>query len=87
MVPFSTKNPHTSPSSLAHTTATSAMVPLVIHILAPFNRKPSFTFPARVVIPPGSEPWSGSVRPKQPTASPRANLGSHRSFWATLPKE
>ena len=26
-------------------------------------------------MPPGSEPWSGSVRPKQPTISPRRQAG------------
>ena len=39
-----------------------------------------------VFIPAGSEPWSGSVRPKQPTAFPAPSNGSHRSFCGSLPK-
>ena len=42
-VPFSTRNPRIPSSVLAQTTATSAMVPLVIHILAPLSSQPSFT--------------------------------------------
>ena len=30
-----------------------------------------------VVIPPGFEPWSGSVNPKQPIHSPEANFGKN----------
>ena len=30
-----------------------------------------------VVIPPGFEPWSGSVNPKQPIHSPEANFGKY----------
>ena len=45
---------------------------------------PSFT--ARVIIPLGSEPWSGSVSPKQPIASPRASRGSQARRWASVPK-
>ena len=37
-VPFSIRNPRTTPSSvLAHTTAISAMEPLVIHIFSPLS--------------------------------------------------
>ena len=36
-IPFSTRKPATLPSSLAHTTATSAMLPLVIHIFEPLR--------------------------------------------------
>ncbi len=36
-------------------------------------------------MPPGLEPKSGSVRPKQPIASPVAIRGSHSSFWASDP--
>ena len=46
--------------------------------------RPSHT--ARVAIPPGSEPWSGSVSPKQPTSSPDARPGSQRSRCASEPK-
>ncbi len=34
---------------------------------------------------PGSEPWSGSVRPKQPIHSPLASLGRYFCFWASVP--
>ena len=34
---------------------------------------------------PGSEPWSGSVRPKQPMNSPEASLGRYFCFWASVP--
>ena len=40
---------------------------------------------ARVRMPPGLEPKSGSVSPKQPIASPVAIRGSHSSFWASEP--
>jgi hypothetical protein len=50
--------------------AMSAVDPLVIHILAPLSTQPSALLVARVIIPPGLEPKSGSVRPKQPITSP-----------------
>ncbi|CAM5255351.1 hypothetical protein SFUMM280S_06891 [Streptomyces fumanus] len=34
----------------------------------------------------GSEPWSGSVRPKQPMTSPAAMRGSQVRFCSSLPK-
>ena len=37
-------------------------------------------------IEPGSEPESGSVRPKQPIASPAAMRGSHSCFCSSLPQ-
>ena len=36
-------------------------------------------------MPDGSLPWSGSVSPKQPIASPAAILGSHSFFWSSEP--
>jgi hypothetical protein len=36
-------------------------------------------------MPPGSEPKSGSVRPKQPIASPAAIRGSHSCFCSSEP--
>jgi hypothetical protein len=36
-------------------------------------------------MPPGFEPKSGSVSPKQPIASPAASLGSHFRFCASVP--
>jgi hypothetical protein len=73
-------------SSLAQTTITSAIGELVIHILAPERDQPPGAFFARVAIEPGSEPWSGSVRPKQPISSPVAIFGSQRCFCASEPK-
>jgi hypothetical protein len=40
---------------------------------------------ARVIMLPGSEPWLGSVRPKQPIHSPVASLGRYFCFCASLP--
>ena len=40
---------------------------------------------ARVRIELGSEPLSGSVRPKHPTASPAAMRGSHCCFCSSEP--
>ena len=34
---------------------------------------------------PGSEPWFGSVRPKQPIHSPVASLGRYLRFCASVP--
>ena len=85
-IPFSSRKPLTMPSSsLAQTTATSATVPLVIHILDPLIIQSSPSFTALVAIPPGSDPWFDSVKPKQPTASPDASLGSHLSFCSSVP--
>ena len=47
------------------------------------NPPPAFF--ARDFMPPGSDPKSGSVRPKQPTSSPLASLGRYCSFCASLP--
>ena len=85
LVPRSTMKPRILPSSLAQTTATSAIGALVIQVLAPLRRKPPATFSARVAIEPGSEPWSGSVRPKQPMNSPLASFGRYLRRCASLP--
>ena len=45
----------------------------------------SYGLIARVVMPAGSDPWSGSVRPKQPTHSPDASFGRYFCRWASLP--
>ena len=75
------------PSSVcAHTTAKSATEPFVIHILRPSSTQSSPSRRARVRIDAGSEPWSGSVRPKQPMASPAAMFGSHCCFCSSLPQ-
>ena len=58
----------------------------MIHIFEPSRTQSPPSRRARVRIPPGSEPWSGSVRPKQPIASPVAIAGSQRSLCSSLPK-
>ena len=74
------------PSSVrAHTTATSATEPLVIHILVPSSTQSSPSRRARVRMPAGLEPKSGSVSPKQPIASPAAIRGSHSCFCSSEP--
>ncbi len=76
-VPRSTRKPRIPSSVRAHTSATSAMEPFVIHIFEPWRRHfPPASRTARVRMPAGFEPKSGSVSPKQPTASPRASRGS-----------
>ena len=75
-----------SEAQRAHTSATSATVPLVIHILVPFRRhRPGPSGSARVRIPAGLEPKSGSVSPKQPIRAPLASRGSHLARCASLP--
>jgi hypothetical protein len=68
---FSTRKPRISPSSVrAHTTATSAIEPFVIHIFEPERIQSEPSWRACVRMAPGSEPASDSVSPKQPIASP-----------------
>ncbi len=74
------------PSSVrAQTTATSAMEPLVIHIFRPDSTQSVPSRRAEVRIAAGSDPASGSVRPKQPIASPAAIPGSHSCLCASDP--
>ncbi len=84
-VPASTRKPCTPSSVCAHTIATSARLPLVIHILLPLRRQPSPSRTARVCIAAGSEPPCASVRPKQPIALPAAIAGNQRCRCAWLP--
>ncbi len=60
---------------VAHTTARSAIAPLVIHIFEPFTTQSVPRLFAWVFMLAGSEPPCGSVRPKQPMTSPRAMRG------------
>mmetsp|Transcript_22897 Transcript_22897/g.67365 ORF Transcript_22897/g.67365 Transcript_22897/m.67365 type:complete len:287 (+) Transcript_22897:203-1063(+) len=87
----SIRKPRTAPlsaSARAQTSSRSAMGELVIHVLPPerTHSRAVASQTARVPIPAGSEPWSGSVRPKQPTASPVARRGSHSAFCSSEPK-
>src|SRR6266513_1529529 len=78
--PRSTSNPRIVPSAFAQTTATSATDPFVIHAFAPLSPT---EWPSRrelVRMPPGFEPKSGSVKPKQPIFSPDASFGIQKSF-------
>ncbi|MEZ5372084.1 MAG: hypothetical protein R2704_05010 [Microthrixaceae bacterium] len=85
-VSVGTTKPRTPSSVPAHTTATSATEPLVIHILVPLStQSPPASCLANVRIDDGSEPESGSVRPKQPMASPAAMAGSQRCFCSSEP--
>ena len=86
-IPFSTTKPRISPSSVrAQTTAMSAIVPFVIHILLPLMIQSEPSRRACVRIVPGSEPASGSVSPKQPITSPECIRGSHCSFCSSDPQ-
>jgi hypothetical protein len=58
----------------------------VIHIFCPCRIQSLPSRRARVRIEPGSEPASGSVRPKQPSASPAAIRGSHCCFCSSEPQ-
>ena len=86
-VSVGTTKPRTPSSVPAHTTATSATDPLVIHILVPFStQSPPGSWRANVRMEEGSDPESGSVSPKHPMASPAAMAGSHRCFCSSDPK-
>ena len=56
----------------------NSLLPLMTH-----SPPPSL---AVVLVPPASEPASGSVRPKPASALPEASSGSHSCFCASLPK-
>ena len=61
------------------------MDPLVIHILVPLMTQSLPSRRALVRIEAGSEPESGSVRPKHPMTSPLAIRGSHVCFCSSEP--
>ncbi len=83
--PRGTRKPAMPSSVRAQTVATSAMLPLVIHILLPVRIQSEPSRTARVRIPAGFEPKSGSVSAKQPIASPAASLGSHSRLCSSDP--
>jgi hypothetical protein len=62
-----------------------ARLPLVIHILEPLMIQSEPSRRAWVRIEDGSEPESGSVRPKHPITSPEAIRGSHSCFCSSEP--
>ena len=53
---------------------------------APLMRQPPSVFSARVFRLAASEPVSGSVSPKQPSASPEQSRGSHSCFCSSVPQ-
>ena len=57
----------------------------MIHIFVPDSTQSDPSRTARVRIEPGSLPASGSVSPKQPSASPVAIRGSHSCRCSSLP--
>ena len=65
-----------SGSVWAKISATSAKFAIEIHIFWPLIDQPESVFVARVRRLAASEPVSGSVRPKQPSASPEHSRGS-----------
>src|SRR5271157_6626889 len=80
-----TMKPRIPSSVAAHTIATSATEPLVIHILRPLITQSEPSCRARVFIAAGSDPTSGSVNPKQPSSSPAAMPGSQCCFCSSDP--
>src|SRR5262245_66188838 len=65
-VSVSTMKPLISSPDFAHRIAISDTLPFVIHLFVPLSTQPLSVGRARVSIPEGSEPWSGSVSPKHP---------------------
>ena len=75
-----------SGSVWANISATSASLPSEIHIFWPLIRQAPSVSSARVRIADGSDPASGSVRPKQPRASPEQSRGSQWRFCSSVPQ-
>ena len=75
-----------SGSVWAKISATSEKLPSEIHIFWPLIDQPPSVFVARVRRLAASEPVSGSVRPKQPSASPEQRRGSQRCFCSSVPQ-
>src|ERR1700757_5017824 len=84
-VSVGTMKPQIPSSVTAQTIATSATEPLVIHILRPLRIQSDPSRRARVVIDAGSDPASGSGRPKQPSSSPAALPGNPCCFCSSEP--
>jgi hypothetical protein len=75
-----------SGSVWANTSATSATLPNEIHIFWPEIRQPPLVRSARVRMEAGSDPASGSVSAKEPSASPEQIRGSHSRFCSSVPQ-
>ena len=74
-----------SATSRAHTTITSASVPLPIHFLVPSITHSSPSRRAEVSSATESEPCIGSVSANAPSVSSAAMPGSQRCFWSSDP--
>ncbi len=70
---------------MAKSTIASATGPLVIQFLVPLMTYFSPCLTASVRCSAASLPAFGSVRPKQPSFSPRANGARNRSRCASVP--
>ena len=84
-VSVGTMKPRTPSSVMAQMMAIWAIEARPIQRLEPLMTQPSPSRRAKVFMLPGSEPAVGSVRPKQPTTSPAAILGSHWFFCSSEP--
>ena len=89
-VPFSTRKKPIPPSRLpgsvvAATVTKSATSPSVIQSLRPVNMYPLSFFTARVLMPPRSDPQSGSVNAIVPIFSPFIAGMRYFFFWSSLP--
>ena len=58
---------------------------LEIQVFDPESFQPPSTLVARVRMEEGSDPASGSVRPKQPTHSPVRSFGKYFCFCSSDP--
>jgi hypothetical protein len=74
-----------SATSRAHTTTTSAKVPLPIHFFWPLITHSSPSRRAEVSSATESEPWSGSVSANAPSFPSRAISGNQRCFCSSAP--
>ncbi len=74
-----------SGSVWAKISANFATLPREIHCFWPVMRQPPSIFSARVLRFAASEPVSGSVRPKQPSASPEQMPAISSFFCSSVP--
>ena len=75
-----------SGSVWAKISATSAWLPSEIHIFWPLISQPPSLELGPGAHRDGSEPASGSVRPKHPSASPEHRRGSQSRFCSSVPQ-
>ena len=68
------------------TPAVMSVPELVMNCLEPLITQSPLSSSARVLVPPASDPASGSVRPKAHSFLPDRRSGSHFSFCSWVPK-